>query len=149
MKRIGEIIRKYGYPGKSLVGEPSNEAAFYVIQHSDKIPQYLPLVKEAAEKGELPFRLYAMMLDRSLMYEGKEQVYGTQGRGLQVPDPASGQKKMMMVIWPIKDAAGVNARRKAAGFDLTVEQNAKRMGIDYTAFTLEEIYRMQGTKAKQ
>ena len=34
-------------PGKSLVGEPANETAYYVIQHSDKIEQYFPVVEKA------------------------------------------------------------------------------------------------------
>lgn len=35
IKRIAWIIEQFGYPGKSLVGEPSNEAAFisFNIQH--------------------------------------------------------------------------------------------------------------------
>ena len=115
-----------------------------MIQHSRVIDKYLPQIKEAAEKKELPFHLYAMMLDRSLMFQGKEQVYGSQGSGFQVKDPATGQMQMKWVIWPIKDAATVNERRKAAGFDLTVEANAKRMDIDYVVYTLEEIQKMQG-----
>ena len=62
--RISQIMNKHGYPGKSLVSTPTNEAAFYVLQYSPLIKQYLPLVKQAAERGELSFRLYAMMLDR-------------------------------------------------------------------------------------
>lgn len=143
IRRIGQILRQYGYPGKSLVGAPANEAAFYVIQHSNRIPQYLPVVKQAAERGELPFRLYAMMLDRQLMYEGKAQVYGPQGRGFPVRSPATGASEFKMVIWPIKDPGGVNARRKAAGFDQTVEENAKRLGIAYRPLTLKEVRQMQ------
>lgn len=92
LRRIVQILRQYGYPGKSLVGTPTNEAAFYVIQHAPlaTIDQYLPQIKQAAEKGELPFRLYAMMLDRQLMYKGHEQVYGTQGRGYMVENPTTG-----------------------------------------------------------
>lgn len=30
----------------------------------------LPLIKRAADQGELPLRLYAMMLDRQLMNTG-------------------------------------------------------------------------------
>jgi len=73
---IEDVFAKYDYPGKTLVGEPTNEAAWYVIQHSPKINQYIPLMKTAAENKELPFRLYAMMLDRQLMDEGKQQIYG-------------------------------------------------------------------------
>ncbi|HEX2534984.1 MAG TPA: DUF6624 domain-containing protein [Chitinophagaceae bacterium] len=142
--RIEAIIKEYGYPGKSLVGTPTNEAVFYVLQHSEVIDRYLPVVKEAAEKGELPFHLYAMMLDRSLMYAGKEQVYGTQGSGFTWTNPETGKQEMKMIIWPIQDPAGVNARRKEAGFTLTVEENAKRLGIPYQVFTLEEVRKMKG-----
>ena len=55
--RLQQIIREVGYPGKTLVGTPTNEAAFYVIQHSRVIDQYLPLLKEAAEKKEISFGL--------------------------------------------------------------------------------------------
>lgn len=144
MARLAAIIEKYGYPGKSLVGTPSNEAAFYIIQHSSVIDRYLPLLKEAAEKNELAFRLYAMMLDRSLMFQQKEQEYGTQGSGFEVIDPVSKEKKFTMIIWPIRDPQNVNERRKAAGFEQTVEENAKRLGIEYKVFTVEEVRKMRG-----
>jgi hypothetical protein len=135
MRQVRALIRRYGYPGKKLVGTPTNEAAFYVIQHSNSIPQYLPLIKQAADRGELPFRLYAMMLDRYLMNLGKSQVYGTQVLNYngQVP-----------FIWPIEDPAHVNERRKMAGFDLGVEQNAQRMNIPYHVLTLENVRKMPG-----
>ena len=135
MRRVRAIIQRYGYPGKTLVGTPTNEAAFYVIQHSNSIEQYLPLVKRAAEQGELPFRLYAMMLDRQLMYRGKPQVYGTQGRNY------NGQPGF---IWPIEDAPHVNERRKKAGFDSSVEDNARRMGMSYRPLTLEQVKQLPG-----
>jgi hypothetical protein len=143
IKRIDEIIKQYGYPGKSMVGEPTNQAAFFVIQHSQSIDKYLPLVKIAAQKKELAFSLYAMMLDRSLMYSGKEQIYGTQGNGIQVLNTVTGQKEFKMVIWPIKNPGKVNLRRKKAGFKETVEENSKRLGIDYIPYTLEDINKMK------
>lgn len=135
MQRVRTIIQRYGYPGKTLVGSPANEAAFYVIQHSSSIPQYLPLIKQAADQGELPFRLYAMMLDRQLMHLGKPQVYGTQGMNYNDQPP---------FIWPIEDAAHVNERRKKAGFALSVEDNAQRLHIKYQVLTLEQVQRMPG-----
>lgn len=143
IKRIDEIIKEYGYPGKSLVGEPTNQAAFFVIQHSQSIDKYLPLIKNAAQKKELAFSLYAMMLDRSLMYSGKEQIYGTQGNGIPVLNAVTGQKEFKMVIWPIKNPGKVNIRRKKAGFKETVEENSKRLGIDYVPYTMEDINRMK------
>ena len=75
---IESVFKKYGYPGRSLVDTPANKDAWYIIQHSPKISQYIGVMEKAAEVGELPFHLYAMMLDRDLMNQGKEQIYGTQ-----------------------------------------------------------------------
>lgn len=143
MKRIEAIIKQYGYPGKALVGTPTNEVAFFVLQHSNKINTYIPLVKRAALSGELPFKLYAMMLDRQLMNEGKEQIYGTQGQGRSVKNPQTGKQEFKMFIWPIKDPLHVNERRRKAGFDQSVEENAKGLGIDYKVLTLDEVKKMQ------
>ena len=142
--RVEQIIKEYGYPGISLVGPETNEAAYYVIQHSTKIDKYLSLIKKAADKKELRFTLYAQMLDRSLMYKGKEQIYGTQGKGLEVLNKETGAKEFKTVIWPIKDVAEANKRRKKAGFKLTVEEYAKQsLRIDYKILTLEDIKKMQ------
>lgn len=132
--RVQAILKQYGYPGKSLVGAPTNEAAWYVIQHAPAlIPQYLPMMKVAAEKGELPFDRYATMLDRQLMFDGKEQLYGTQARNY------NGQSYF---IWPIQNPAQVNQRRKQAGFKTTVEENAARLGASYKVLTLEDAAKM-------
>jgi hypothetical protein len=138
-KRVEEIIGQYGYPGKSVVGEPTNEAVFYIIQHSTKIDQYLPLVEQAANKKELPFRLYAMMKDRSLMYNKKEQIWGTQAKGMSIINKQTGKNNWRFFIWPITDARNVNKRRKEAGFDQTVEENAKRLGLTYKVYTMEQV----------
>jgi uncharacterized membrane protein YphA (DoxX/SURF4 family) len=127
MLAVEKIIDKYGYPGKSLVGEPINKAAYYVIQHSTKIPKYIELIKSAANDGELSTSLAAMMEDRMLMYEGKEQIYGTQGRTININEP-----NQQSLIWPIADFENVNKRRREAGFTDTVGENAKRLfGEDF------------------
>lgn len=131
---IEHIFQQYGYPGKSLVDTPTNETAFYVIQHSSKIPKYLNLIKEAARKNELNFRLVAMMEDRFLMNENKEQIYGTQGTKLTLKNG-----KTEYIIWPIQNPQQVNERRKKAGFEQTVEENAKDLGINYREVKLSEI----------
>ncbi|GAA3918414.1 DUF6624 domain-containing protein [Hymenobacter algoricola] len=146
IKRVVQIIRQYGYPGKTLVGEPTNEVALLVIQHSGRIPQLLPLIEREATKGEVAFSLYARMLDRKLMYEGKPQRYGTQGRSYGVRN-AQGQPETVSFIWPIEDAAHVNERRKKAGFDSTVEANAERLHIPYRVVTLEEARRIEQQSA--
>ncbi len=141
--RMKAILKQYGYPGKTLVGTPTNEAAWFVIQHSANIESYLPLIKKAANKGELPFYLYAQMLDRQLMRDGREQRYGTQAMGYNVLNTATGRREAQPpFIWPIEDAAGVNERRKKAGFEDTVEQEAADMGIPYRVLTLKDVAKM-------
>ncbi|MBW4362221.1 DUF6624 domain-containing protein [Flavobacterium taihuense] len=137
--RIEEIIAKQGYPGKTLVGEPTNEAAWFVIQHSKKIADYFPMIQEAGASNEIPFTKVAMMHDRMLMQEGKEQLHGTQGAGMNILNPTSGKKEFWNYIWPIQNAESVNELRKEAGFTTTVEENAKRMGIAYKRYSLEEV----------
>ncbi len=131
---IENVFNQYGYPGKSLVGTPTNEAAWNVIQHSNSISKYLPLIKTAAENNELPFRLYATMLDRNLLQQDREQIYGTQIQGQKMK---SG--KFELFVWPIQNPETVNERRKKAGFDLTVEENAKRLNTVYKIVKIEEI----------
>ncbi|RYD87704.1 MAG: hypothetical protein EOP54_28395 [Sphingobacteriales bacterium] len=138
VKRVEEIIAQYGYPGTSLVDTPTNQAAFFVLQHSTVIDKYLPLVEKAAKDKELPFRLYAMMKDRSLMYNKKEQIWGTQIKGMTVINRQTKKPQFKYFVWPITDPKKVNKRRKQAGFDQTVEENAKRLGVSYKAYTLEQ-----------
>ncbi len=132
---VENVMRKYGYPGKSMVGDSTAEAAWYIIQHSKKIDQYIPVIKKAAEAKQLPFKLYAMMFDRYLMNKKQEQVYGTQAtmRKLKAGD------KPVWFIWPIKNAETVNQRRKEAGFPDTVEDNAKRLGVEYKVVKLADV----------
>lgn len=141
--RVRQLLAQYGYPGKSLVGAPTNESAYYVIQHSPDIKPYLPLIKKAAGKGELPFYLYAQMLDRQLMREGREQRYGTQAMGYSLVNAQTGRREPQpLFVWPIADAARVNARRQQAGFSETVEQNAAALGIQYRVVTLRDVEKM-------
>ena len=134
LPRVQAILKQYGYPGKSLVGAPTNEAAWHVIQHAPElIPQYLPMMKTAAETGELPFRFYATMLDRQLVFENEAQLYGTQ---------AQNDNNKEWFIWPIQNPAHVNQRRKQAGFKTTVEEVAARLGVPYKVLTLEDVAKM-------
>jgi hypothetical protein len=132
---VENYFRQKGYPGKSVVGEESSLVAWNVLQHNpDKIPLYLPLVKKAAEEGEIPKTSAAMMEDRYLMMEGKAQVYGTQGMSY---DDERGS-----FIWPIENPETVNQRRKDAGFNESIEAYAKILfGEDfvYEIRTIEQV----------
>nr|WP_315255582.1 DUF6624 domain-containing protein [uncultured Flavobacterium sp.] len=144
--RIEEIIAKYGYPGKKLVGEPTNEAAWYVIQHSKKIANYFPMIQEAGSSNEISFVKVAMMHDRMLMEEGKEQLYGTQVAGENILNATTGKEEFWYYVWPVQHPESVNELRKESGFTTTVEENAKRLGLEYKHYTLQEIKRITGKK---
>ena len=116
MEFVAQVFNSNGYPGKSVVGEPSNEAAWFVLQHNpDKIETYLPIIRKAGETGELSFRLVAMMEDRYLMGQNKPQIYGTQGS----------TRNGKQFIWPIKDPESINERRAQVGYTQTIEEYSK------------------------
>lgn len=135
MEFVENYFKTKGYPGKSIVGEESSLAAWYVLQHNpDKIPTYLPLIKKAAEAGEISKRSAAMMEDRYLMHEGKPQIYGTQG--MRYDDERGA------FIWPIENPETVNQRRAAVGFDETIEAYAKTLfgeEFAYKVLTVDEV----------
>jgi len=137
--KVTGIIAEHGYPGKTLVGENEHTAAWYVLQHAplEYMEQHFPLIRKAAEEGELPKRLAGMMEDRMLMYRGKEQLYGTQGQSIVLK---TGERKL--IIWPIKDPENVNKRRRDMGFEDSVEENARHLGIEYVPYTLQEVKEM-------
>ncbi len=140
-----KIIKKYGYPGQELVGTELNTAVWYVIQHS-KLPvieKYFPLIKKANENGDLSKRHIAMMEDRMLMYQGKEQIYGTQGAGRLFVNPETQKEEWTNFIWPIKNPEKVNELRNSMDIKMSIEEYAKSMGIDYSKkYTIEEINKL-------
>lgn len=131
---VERIIKKYGYPSKSLVGAPANKAVFYVIQHSDKIDKYLPLIREASKNGDIEKTALAKMEDRNLMYKGMEQIYGTQIKGQSNKDG-----EWIYYLWPIKNIDSINILRKSAGFEQSIEEYVKEKGVDFKLYKLNEL----------
>lgn len=138
IKRVEEIISKYGYPGKALVGTPENRAAWIVIKHSSPqvIQKYLPMLREAVKNGDLDRQSLAITEDRNLMYQGKKQIYGSQFFEVN-GKPA---------FWPIENSEKVNELRKEAGFVQTIEEYSKDLygkDFQYKIYTLEEVKKLQ------
>ncbi len=81
-EKLDGIVREFGWPGISLVGDEGAEAAWLVLQHAIGNPELqrkcLPLLKAAAETGEAPAFQFACLEDRICVYEGRPQRYGTQ-----------------------------------------------------------------------
>lgn len=124
LPRVTGIIDKYGWPGNSLVGRSGSLAAFLVIQHADlaTMQKYLPLMRQAAAKGELAKQNLALVEDRVLTFEDKPQLYGSQYRY----STATGQPE----FFPIADEAHVDERRASMGLE-PLATYAKGFGLDY------------------
>lgn len=134
MVYVEHIFQTSGYPGKSMVGEPTNLVAWQILQQNpDKIGEYIDLIKKAGAEGELPMVQVATMEDQYLMIQNKPQIYGTQG---MIKNDGEAY------IWPIEDPENVNKRREEAGFDQTIEEYSKSVFGDdfqYRVLTMEEI----------
>jgi hypothetical protein len=76
------IIRTWGWPGKSLVGEDGAQAAWLIVQHAIGWPDFqrtcLSLLQDAVARGELEPATIAYLEDRICFYERRPQRYGTQ-----------------------------------------------------------------------
>ncbi len=110
--RLIQIIEEFGWPGRSLVGDDGTRAAFLLLQHADQHPtaqvMYLPMVIDAADRGELNWMYVAYLIDRVRLYkEDKGQVYGTQ---LQLNKDTN-----LWEAFRLEDPENVDARRAEVG----------------------------------
>ncbi len=119
--RMREIVERYGWPGRGLVGEDGCEAAWLIVQHAVLEPDFqrrcLPLLERAVAAGEAPGWQLAYLTDRVLMFKGEKQIYGT-----QYVATAGGKS----VVYEIADAENVDARRRAVGLS-PLEENTRRI----------------------
>ncbi|MFT6335397.1 MAG: hypothetical protein ACI86M_001885 [Saprospiraceae bacterium] len=109
LARIEEVIEKHGYPGRSLVGPSNMGTAFLVIQHSNQEAQekYLPVLKQAADDGELRWSSVALLIDRVLLGQDKKQMYGSQIHS----DDATGE----YFFGPIENPFQIDSIRNTVG----------------------------------
>jgi hypothetical protein len=120
--RLKEIMKKHGWPGRSLVGKDGAHAAWLVVQFADRDLAFqkrcLKLMK-AAPKGEVDLQDVAYLTDCVLIAEKKKQLYGTQ---LQVV-------KGMFKPRPIQDPAKVDKRRAEMGMAPLAEYLETAQGV--------------------
>jgi len=112
---LKEIVEKYGWPGKTLVGEDGAhsarvlvDGAYHDIAFQKKC---LDLMKEAVTKKEASHQDFAYLTDRVLIADKKKQLYGTQLT-------QDGDK---LVPQPIEDEEHVDERRKEIGLQPLAE----------------------------
>ena len=121
--KVKNIIDTYGWLGPDEVGKQGAQTIFLVIQHADSLTQvtYFPIMQEAVKKGKAKAQSLALLEDRILTNQGKEQIYGSQVRT---------NEEGKFEFFPIKDEPNVNKRRASVGLD-PLEEYAKYFGINY------------------
>jgi hypothetical protein len=106
------IIKKYGYPGFSLVGDWSADFWAIVDHCDDDISfqeQVLALMKIEVAKNNAGKEEYALLTDRVLVNKKQKQIYGTQVR--------TNPKTHKATPFPLKYPKQVNALRKKMGME--------------------------------
>lgn len=105
-KRLKEIVAKYGWPSKRLVGLDGSHAAFELLQQADLPFQEQALaLMQALPPGQVVKLDLALLTDRVAIRNHKPQVYGTQ---LLCLDNQLGPG-------PVVDPENLNKRREEIG----------------------------------
>jgi hypothetical protein len=112
---IISIIEKCGW---SNIDTSQINDVFLLIQHigSEYMARYYPIFLEFHKKGSLSNLNYARMIDRLLMNNGFEQIYGTQ--------------TIDHSFYAIRNIGNVNIRRQKLGLD-SIQEYAKRSGFEF------------------
>lgn len=121
---VSQIIDKYGWLSASETSDTANRTLFFVFQHAglETELKYLDVLENAVRNGKALPSYYALLLDRTNMYQGKFQEYGS-----QLTCSFDGK----CYFFPIRDEPGVNNRRKSIGLS-TMEEYAEKFNITYT-----------------
>jgi hypothetical protein len=109
VQKITAILDKYGWLSPGIIGDEGNATLFIVIQHSELPVQikYLPMLRDAVNKGNAKARHLALLEDRVALRQGKEQVYGSQ--------VAWDMKTNKHYVLPLVDPDNVDKRRAEVG----------------------------------
>jgi hypothetical protein len=121
--RVIEILGRHSWPSPDEVGERASMAVFLVLQHADSLVHatYVPMMREAVQRGAARPEDLALMEDRLLTEQGKLQLYGS-----QVREGPTGKA----AFFPIADEPNVDKRRAAVGLE-PLESYARYFGIEY------------------
>ncbi|MGW4103159.1 DUF6624 domain-containing protein [Streptomyces sp. NPDC004976] len=141
---LGEIVVRYGWPGRSRVGEDGCRAAVAIAVHADQDRQlqgrFLAALHEAAQQGEVTPAQWAHVQDRVLVTSGRPQLYGTQY--VYRPDGPGGRLELL----PVAEPAALDRRRAQVGLPPHGEQ-AQRLRRHHLASLSASPVRLVGRPA--
>lgn len=109
LSTVVSILEQCGMPTREELSERQINAIWLVLQHGENKyrKKYLPLLEEAAERGDLDNGQIAVMKDRILMNEGKPQIYGSQII----------MEEDKFVLYDLRNPETVNKRREEVGLE--------------------------------
>lgn len=122
--KVQKILNQHGWLGPDTIGTEGNATLFLVIQHADLEIQerYLPLMRDAVNKGNAKSSNLALLEDRIAIRNGRKQIYGSQiGR-----DKDSNE----YYVLPLIDPDNVNQRRFQVGLQ-SIEEYVSNWGITW------------------
>lgn len=130
LSKVISLIEQCGMPTAAEVGPQQMMAIWLVFQHADQKYRkaYFPLLKEAAENGDLQLTQIAMMQDRILMDEGKPQLYGTQVKTNSATEDFE--------LYDLENPESVDQRRAEVGFG-PLKEYLQRWDIDFNVEQVE------------
>ena len=121
-----QLIKEYGWPTYSKVGNLAADALLLVINHheDDAVRKlYIDEIKQSCLEGEGSCMEYAKIQDRILVNDGKLQWYGMQFR--YTPERT-------LEPFPIKDPEYVDKRRKEIGLEPLHEYLKRKINYNWT-----------------
>ena len=103
---LDKILSVYGYPTKEKVHD-AVVIPFYILSFAPAgiREKYLPLLRSAAEKGDVEWKSLAFYIDKIKIAKGEKQVYGTQFY----------YKNKEHIYYPVEDPENLNERRTKVG----------------------------------
>lgn len=129
--KVKQILDEHGWLGPDIIGRQGNSTLFLVIQHADIETQkkYLPMMRDAVEKGNAKASSLALLEDRVALRSGELQIYGSQiGR-----DEETGESYVL----PMQNPDQVDIRRKSVGLGPLSEYTV-RFGFEWDVETYKK-----------
>jgi hypothetical protein len=109
-QRLEKIIQAKGWPTESMVGVDGARAAWLILQHAigrpDLLRKCLPLLQQAAQRGEIDAKSPAYLEDRICFFQRQPQKFGTQ---------FDWDEDGNLSPWQIQDLARVDELREKIG----------------------------------
>lgn len=140
--RMREIVAEIGWPTYAKVGERASNAAWIIVQHADRQPDFqaycLALVKEGYEAGQVNPSNYAYLYDRVKKSRGERQRYATQ----PIDHPLTDERS----FGGIDDEANVQINRTKMDVDQSVVNYAASMNFTYSVPSVAEAIERKKTE---